>query len=125
MNFITGEAGGAAGAAGSDGAAGAAGSDGATGPAGSDGAAGADANPFNPRITMLGSPNRGLKQSNAANYVDDGATAVNSSGTENLTSAITTTGAVGTALGVYTITYTVVDSFDRSSSIDRKVLIYQ
>jgi hypothetical protein len=64
-----------------------------------------------------------ISQSKAAIYIDGGATAVNSDSTENLTSSITTTGAVSTAPGVYTITYTVMDSFERSSTAARKVRV--
>jgi asparagine N-glycosylation enzyme membrane subunit Stt3 len=68
-----------------------------------------------PIITLIGAETIHLSQSKAANYIDNGATAVSSDGTENLTSSIITTGAIGTAPGFYTITYTVTDSFERST----------
>jgi hypothetical protein len=123
IDYSTAGAQGPAGADGADGAAGSDGAAGADGAAGSDGVAGAAAEPFNPIITVLGSPNMTISQSKAATYVDGGASAVNSDSTENLTGSITTTGAVSTTPALYTITYTVMDSYERSSTAARKVRV--
>ena len=73
---------------------------------------------INPMITILGSENILLTDETA--YIDEGATALDADG-NNLTGVITQTGVVLNVSGVYTITYTVSDTFERTTSRSRKV----
>jgi hypothetical protein len=99
--------------------------DGVAGPQGAigpQGAAGAGTASLNPQITIIGGENMAISQSKATTYTDGGATAVSASGTD-ITSSITTTGAVSSSPGLYTISYNVIDEWGRSSVKDRKVRV--
>ena len=76
---------------------------------------------MSPELTLLGDAS--ITVPAAAEYIDAGATAIDDIDGD-LTNAITTTGAVNTAIvGTYTITYTVSDRASNTSQVSRRVVV--
>jgi hypothetical protein len=75
---------------------------------------------YDPRISLIGDPNMTIQE--GVTYVEQGATAIDFDDAD-ITADMNITGNVGSTPDVYSVNYDVSDSFERSSTLTRKVKV--